>query len=107
MSGNGSFVPLKLVAECSRNHSVQTNLLGPGRQVMRLFVGALRALNHRENTPGKALEAPLQSWDGEYSDCDATGPVSGVISSDSSDWLILLAVFVLGVLLPALCIALA
>src|SRR5215470_2118021 len=75
MSGNGSFVPLKLVAECSRNHSVQTNLSGPGRQVMRLFVGALRALNHRENTPGKALEAPLQSWDGEYSDCDATGPV--------------------------------
>jgi hypothetical protein len=74
---------------------------------MRLFAGALRALNHRENAPGKAFEATLQSWEEEYSDCESTGPISGVISSESSDWLILLAVFALGVLLPALWVALA
>jgi len=74
---------------------------------MRSFGGAWCALNHRENAARKALEAKLQSWQEEYSDCEATGPVSGVISSDSSDWLILLAFFALGVLLPALFIALA
>jgi hypothetical protein len=74
---------------------------------MRSFAGALWALNHRENAARKALEVRLQSCQEEYSDCEATDPVSGVISSDSFDWLILLAFFALGVLLPALCIALA
>ena len=74
---------------------------------MRLFARALRALDHRKNAPGKALEATPQSWEEEYSDCEATDAISGVISSKSSDWLILLAAFALGVLLPALWVALA
>jgi hypothetical protein len=74
---------------------------------MRSFAGALWALSHRENAAKEALQARLQRWQEEYSDYEPTGPVPGVISSDSTDWLILLAFFAVGVLLPTLWIALA
>ena len=55
----------------------------------------------------KDLENKSSSWADPFPDRSTSGPIMGVITSDWSDWLVLLTFFILALVLPALCLAFA